>query len=1177
MIIIFYFKEMKLKSFNVIRVMYKYGFDFKLLAIHIKRKFRIIGIQFNLLLLMKKSFLRLSIVIIAALGVWGCMKVASKSGLLVTINANDTDAQYAAEIEAKTAITLADGLKINLWATDSLAPDPIAMSIDDYNRIYLTRTNRQKNSEFDIRGHRDWMTESISLQSVEERRAFLRRVFAPEKSSDNEWLKDLNEDGSHDWRDLAVEKEEVWRLEDTNGDGRADKSVMVLKDFNEEITDVAGALLIRKHDAFIGLGPDLWRIEDTNKDGYYDKKTSIATGFNIHIGFGGHGMSGLIEGPDGKIYWGIGDPGLSFTDQTGKKHHYPNRGVIVRCNADGSDFEVFSHGHRNTHEFVFDEYGNMISSDNDSDQPGESERLVHIVEGSDSGWRINWQFGKYTDPKNNGYKVWMDENMYKPRWDGQAAYFLPPIRNYHNGPTGMQYNPGTALGKDWLNKFFLVEFTGTPSRAHIWSFDLKPKGATFDFNSEVDMVAGVLATGIRFGTDGALYAADWINGWDTKNYGRVWKIDTKESDLAAQRIETKRLMTLNYEAQSADQLYKLLFYNDMRIRQKAQFALAVMNNSEQFLKAIAQKENQLARVHGIWGMGQLTAKNNAAAYQLMPYLTDADGEIVAQTAKILGDVHYKEAGKKLTELLGSSNARIQFYAAQSIGRIGYKDAADELIKLLADNNDEDLYIRHAAVLALSRIDNKAPVYALQKSPSKALTTAGVLVLRKWEDPKVAEYLNDKDEYIIAEAARAINDDWSIPAALPALAELINRPGLTSEVILRRAINAALRVGGDKELKDLIAYAQDDKAPSAMKAEALATIGGFAEPSVLDRVDGRYRGVVKRDAEKIRNIVIPKMTTFLDSDNPEMLMAASQLLRDLKIRGFNNSLADIFKKSDNGDLKSSILSSLSELAYPQIGGLVDEALAGKDRGLKTTALGMLSKVDIAADLLPGMVSNVMDNGSREDKQSLFQSLGEMPLIKTNGVFETLISELKAGRIQDAVTLDLTEAIDKTGSVNLKQKLAAARPNETLMQQYADALMGGNRRLGYQYFNNNSSGQCVRCHSIGGLGGTVGPDLSTIGKTLSREQILQSLLEPSARLSPGFGTVTVTLKDGQEITGILDEETDEELIIRTNDAEPMEIKLGRIAKRDNYPSGMPPMASIMSKREMRDVVEYLANLK
>ena len=81
------------------------------------------------------------------------------------------------------------------------------MSIDDVGKVYLTRTNRQKNSEFDIRGHQDWMTPSISLTSVDDRREFLHATFAPSKSVENEWLPDLNDDGSHDWKDLTVQKE----------------------------------------------------------------------------------------------------------------------------------------------------------------------------------------------------------------------------------------------------------------------------------------------------------------------------------------------------------------------------------------------------------------------------------------------------------------------------------------------------------------------------------------------------------------------------------------------------------------------------------------------------------------------------------------------------------------------------------------------------------------------------------------------------------------------------------------------------------------------------------------------------------------------------------------------------------------------------------------------------------
>lgn len=1110
-----------------------------------------------------------------------CMRTSKTSKPIVVTEDPVQAVAKAKEIREKTAAKLADGLQMTLWASDSLAPDPVAMTIDDWGRVYLTRTNRQKNSEFDIRGHRDWMTPSIGLQTVEDRRAFLRSTFAPEKSKENEWLKDLNEDGSHDWKDLAIEQDEIWRIEDKNNDGIADVSTRILSDFNEEITDVAGGILARENDMFVGIAPDVWRLKDTNGDGIIDSKTSISHGYGVHIGFSGHGMSGLIEGPDGRIYWNIGDIGANITTKDGKKYEHPNSGIIARSNPDGSDFEIFAAGLRNTHEFVFDEYGNLISSDNDGDHPGESERLVHVVEGSDAGWRSNWQYGKYTDPKNNKYKVWMDEGLYKPRWDGQAAYIIPPIRNYHNGPTGMVYNPGTALGTEWKNKFFLVEFVGTPNRSHIWSFGLKPKGASFAFDSEKDVVSGILPTGIRFGPDGALYVADWINGWGTKNYGRVWKIDVAadKNDLKTQREETKRLMQLKYPAQTDDVLYSLLMNADMRIRQKAQMELAKRDKRGfvVFNKAIAQRENQLARIHGIWGIGQLTRMNNAYASALAELLNDKDEEIVAQAAKIIGDARVKALSNPLIPLLKSTNARVRFFAAEALGRTANQDAVTPLIELLKANNDEDLYIRHAAVLALSRIGKAEPVIALASNPSKALRTAAVLVLRRLKDPNISVFLNDADEYIVAEAARGINDDTSIEAALPALAATLKDNRFKSEVIIRRAINAALRVGGEKELDMLIAFAKRTDIKDDIKAEALATLGSWANPSVLDRVDGRYRGKIERDPAMARSKIQPHIAEFLKEKNPETQVAIAGLLADLNISDANNQLVAIYDATTDAKVKTAILASLNKLKYPEMDAVMKKGMDDKDENVRTAALGLLNNTNVTKESLPAIVNSIFSKGSIKEQQQMLVVLSKMEPDKTQVILDNLVTQLIDKKLSPNIGLELKEAVDASGSESLKARLAANSAHNSPMDEFREALFGGNRFAGRQYFNTNSTGQCVRCHAIGGSGGAVGPPLTHIGDVLSREQILQALIEPSARISPGFGAVTLKLKDGQEVTGTLAKETESELTITTSDAEPLVIPVARIAKRENMPSAMPPMGTLMSKREIRDMVEFLSNLK
>ncbi|WP_291962179.1 PVC-type heme-binding CxxCH protein [Maribacter sp.] len=1128
------------------------------------------------------TFLRKFLLGIIALS--SCVSCFNKKPVEIplTIQQDSTDLIEMAKLARETITAeVADGLELSLWASDSLAPDPIALDIDNEGNVYITRTNRAKNSEFDIRGHRDWMTESISLESVEDRRAFLHKTFAPELSKENEWLPDLNNDSIHDWQDLAVEQDEIWMLQDTDNDGIADISTQIMNDFSDEINDVAGALLVRDNDVFVGIGPGMYRLTDTNGDKILDEKTSIAEGFAVHIGFSGHGMSGAIEGPDGKIYWGIGDIGANITTVDGENHKYPNEGVIVRSNPDGSNFEVFAHGLRNTHEFVFDAYGNIISSDNDGDHKGESERLVHIVEGSDAGWRANWQYGKYTDPKNNSYNVWMDEKLFTPRWDDQAAYIIPPIQNFHNGPTGMIYNPGTALGKKWMDKFFLVEFVGDPSRSHIWSFDLKPKGASFELKSEESILSGVLPTGIDFGPDGALYLADWVNGWGTKNYGRVWKLDVTDqtNDLEQERLETQRLMTHNYEDDKTDNLIKLLSYNDMRIRQKAQFELAKRTfwGYRALEKALTEEENQFARIHAIWGIGQIAAKDVDDAQPLLNLLSDEDPEIVAQSAKVLGDVRYGQAADSLIALTTHQNDRVKFYAAQALGRLKHENAIEPLLAMIEANNDQDLYLRHAAVLALARIGKAEPIVALANNENRSLRIAAVLVLRKLQDPNISIFLSDKDEYIVTEAARAINDDLSIEAALPALAATLNNEKFTSEPLLRRAINAALRVGGDEQLDFLINFAKRKSVSSDLRGEALAALGTWNNPSLLDRVDGRYRGEIIRQNGQLEEKIRKDIPSFLNERQPEILIGISKTLSAVGITDYNNELYAIFKSNKSAEVRATVLNTLGQLKFEQMETAMSIGMKDSNEEVRTAAVGLLAQLNIPKEKLPSIVDPIFKRGSISEQQRMLNVLGDLPVENSNALLSSLINKASKDQLKQGILLDLMESVNATENPKLIAQLDKLKEAGYSADSFQETLYGGNWWAGRSVFNNNPTAQCVRCHSVNGSGGEVGPKLDNIGKILNRQQLLEALIEPSVRLAPGYGTVTITLKDGQKVQGVLIEENDKELLLRTSEAEPLRVPLMRIASRENSMSAMPAMGRMISRRELRDLIEYLGSLR
>ncbi len=1115
--------------------------------------------------------------------VTGC-KEKEPVDLRITQFGQEEVQRMASETEALANPEIAEGLSLSLWAVDSIISDPISIHMDDEGTLYYSRSNRKPDTEFDIRGHQDWEIASIRLQSIEDKRAFLRSALAPENSEKNQFLPDLNGDGSHDWKDMLVEKEQIFQIKDTDGDGLADFSQMMAEDFNDdETTDVAGAVMKHGDDLYVGVGPDMWRLQDHNGDGIMDEKTSISHGYAIHIGFGAHGMSGLKEGPDGRIYWGVGDVGFNGKGDDGKEWKYPNRGVIARSNPDGSDFEIFAMGVRNTHEFVFDEYNNLISVDNDGDHRGESERLVYLTNGSDTGWRINWQFGKYRDPLNNTYKVWMDEKLYIPRWEGQAAYITPPILNYVNGPTGMVYNPGTALGEKWKNTFFVVEFVGNPARSGIHAFKLEPKGATFELKETKKILGGILPTGLSFGPDGALYLADWIDGWGNKNRGHIWKLDDNAETNSSARKETQRILGLDFKSLNENELADHLKHDDMRVRRNAQFELAKRGEkgAEVFRTVIAQRENQLARVNSIVGVSQLARMGRPDDAQiLIDLLKDADGEIRAQAAKWLGDIKYKDAGQALVPLLKDENSRTRFFAAEALGRIAFEPAVQPLISLLEGNNDEDAFIRHAASLALARINKAEPVVALSNHVSDAVRMGAVIALRRMENPGVAKFLDDKNELIVTEAARAINDDFSIEPALPALADLLLTTTFSNEPLIRRSINANLRVGTDQSMQNLISYMGKPNIPTPLKKEAIDALSTWSQPSVLDRVDGRFRGEIIREPEMVRKTAAQPLVELLKIQDPEVRVSVVSALGNLGITDGSEQLLAVLKNDRNAEVRMAAIRALTAMEASNQEEAIQIALSDSEKTVRAVGLDLLGQLEIADDMKIELLTEVIEKRTVEEKQAALLTLGSLPVASSQKTFENLMVKMESNQLPEDILLEFSEAVELSGSTDLQIKLKGAEEKlwkGDVLASYQSSLEGGDLVKGRSIFFQSQAGQCIRCHAYDDFGGSAGPRLNGIANRLNRQQLLESVVDPSKRIAPGFGVVMLELAGGKSLNGVLEEETETALLVKMGNRPDTLIQKEHIDSRKNAASSMPDMKQLLTRREIRDLVSFLATLK
>jgi putative heme-binding domain-containing protein len=110
-----------------------------------------------------------------------------------------------------------------------------------------------------------------------------------------------------------------------------------------------------------------------------------------------------------------------------------------------------------------------------------------------------------------------------------------------------------------------------------------------------------------------------------------------------------------------------------------------------------------------------------------------------------------------------------------------------------------------------------------------------------------------------------------------------------------------------------------------------------------------------------------------------------------------------------------------------------------------------------------------------------------------------------------------------------------------------------------------------------GAEVGPNLTDVGKRQTREYLLESIVNPNAKIAAGFETVIVTARDGAIHAGILKSETADTLTLMPPTGTPLNLKKTEIQKRERGPSGMPPLGAVLTRRELRDLVEYLTTLR
>jgi quinoprotein glucose dehydrogenase len=771
---------------------------------------------------------------------------------------------------------------------------------------------------------------------------------------------------------------------------------------------------------------------------------------------------------------------------------------------------------------------------------------------------------------------WMREGLWKPRFAGQAAYLLPPLLNYSDGPAGFKFDPGTALGEEQRGLFLLNEFPSGKMKG----FRAEPDGATFKMADARVLNDGIMGIGMSWHPDGSLLMVDWIGGYPLDELGALWRVDAKDGAKSPLRQETQKILTAGFTARADAELIAQLGHRDQRVRQGAQLELAKRNKKDVLLTVARDpKAAQLARIHAVWGYGQLLRRNAAESSGVAELVRDNDAEIRAQTAKILGDAATtgaKSEGKGLVALLADTSPRVRLQAAIALGKYREPSAVDALFAVVAKEGDHPV-MRHAAVTGLTGCATPSQLAEKKSVPSVNVRLAAVVALRRQASPAIAGFLRDTDTTVVEEAARGIHDDQSIPVALPALAALIDSAP-RSDVITRRAINAGLRVGTTETATRLLTFALNEARPRPMRQEALMTLRFWKEPPRLDLVDGCARIFKPADIEVV---LTPKLDQLLALDDPALKTLAVEIMMAHRLKARPEQIAAIVANpaaSDDLRAQSLRLMAGEQRRHPAFEQALNAGFTANAPGpLHRAALELLLPDNPAR--LAREAQETLKHPAIPEKQHAIALLAKAGHPDTDALLDRLADSLTKGTVAPQLKLDVMEALRTRGAANPvlagKLKTYLALPGAAAQDEL---LSGGDIARGRDLVANHLAANCTACHAVEtAVGSEVGPNLRTIGAQRDPAYLLESLLAPSAKIATGFGIVNVTLKNKSEVTGTLAKEAPEAVTVRLFDGKQQTIPRAEIANQTPPVSIMPPMTGILQPRELRDVVSYLSSLK
>lgn len=884
-------------------------------------------------------------------------------------------------------------------------------------------------------------------------------------------------------------------------------------------------------------------LEDTDQDGKADKTTVFTEGLLI--------PSAVIAG-DGGAYVGQSTELLHFKDTDGDGIADQKRIVLsgfgtedthhtlhtLHWGYDGQLYmnqSIYIHSHLETpHGVVRLNSGGILSL-----RPGTME-LDILMKGLVNGW--GHQYDKYgqsfaTDGAGgNGINYVVPGAMYVT-YAGARRILGSVSPGSYPKFCSLEIIYSQQFPDDWQGQMVTCDFRAN----RVVRFSIDEQGSAYVTR---EMPLFIRTTNVTFrpidvkiGPDGALYLADWSNPIiqhgevdfrDPRRdrvHGRIWRVSYKGRPLLP-----KPQLANATEPALLDHLLSPNGFN----RQQARRVLT--EHGEKIIPALQlwlkNHESEQAALEALWMYEALNKPEQALLNRL---LEAKDYHIRAAATRIVAN--WRKRVDNPIDLLAArivdEHPRVRMEAARALARIPTARAAELVLSAL--DKPIDTHLEYAIWLSINDL----------AQPWIAAVESGA-----WKPEGRQKQL----EY----ALKAIEP----ASASQLLAKVMkNIPhdgaGTMIELIGQAAGPAQLR-----QLYDQVLQNGFDEAATARALIALAEAARLRNA----RPTGELNGVAP----------------FIEKSSEKVRAAAIRLAGAWKMPSATPMLLNIAEASNSfPTLRQAAFDGLREIGGKEVtAGLRKMASPPRDEQTRRMAAIALAGIDLNGSLSQVVEAAKLPKTEQEGLdfwRALLGQKGAAPVL-ARGVAKATLPEISAraglrvAREGGRNEPDLILAIARAGGLSDEgQNLT-----DEELHRIAYNVPKGDAARGEKVYRRKELA-CITCHAIGGAGGKVGPDMTSLGASAVVDYIVESVIAPNKKVKEGYHSIQVTTKEGQEMSGVPVRENNEELVLRDTANKEISVPKKNIENRKISGSLMPAgLADILTDSERLDLFRFLSEL-